>query len=339
MSDSLVNILKTCIALTVVAFTILFIRTTDFGQVISALQDIGPRWLWVMVSTFCAYLLASIGWQYCIGKTARNIPMWKLFMVRLVGEKVSLFNPTSIVGGDLMKVMLLRDGQTKQTEVVGSVIISRLMMIVTQLTLFIIAMLCMTFVSGKSLVIEAKLMLIATSVCLLLIVLGYYFLLPTRERQNSSDQKNNKIGRLLDRLKNIRAQLASFYKDRPRDFALAFLFFSLHWIAGSFEFYIIMGLLGYDISVLQALLLDMGVIVIKSTGAFIPGQIGIEEIGNKMMLMLAGFTSGTVWLAVSVLRRFRQLVWLFISAVFYFFLIKTKSGLMDHTDGSAVCKP
>ena len=95
-------------------------------------------------------------------------------------------------------------------------------------------------------------------------------------------------------------------------------------MVGSLEFYFILILLGIKTTVFSTLLVDMGVVVIKSIGAFVPGQIGIEEYGNKIMLTMIGVTGATVWVTASILRRSRQLFWMVTSAVMYFVIFKRK---------------
>jgi len=75
----------------------------------------------------------------------------------------------------------------------------------------------------------------------------------------------------------------------------------------------------------------MGVIFFKTIGAVVPGQIGIEEYGNKVMLETIGVQSNEIWLVVTLMRRARQLFWLGIAGIFIFFisLNNQKSSLDD----------
>jgi len=88
---------------------------------------------------------------------------------------------------------------------------------------------------------------------------------------------------------------------------------------GAGEIYLILECLGIPIGLINATVVDMGIVVVKSLGSFVPGQIGVEELGNKWMLEIAGVT-GSVWIAVSILRRGKQLVWILIAALFYFII-------------------
>lgn len=60
----------------------------------------------------------------------------------------------------------------------------------------------------------------------------------------------------------------------------------------------------------------MGVIVFKTVGAIVPGQIGVEEYGNKVMLDAIGIVSNEIWLVVTLMRRGRQLFWLLVAGIF-----------------------
>lgn len=122
-------------------------------------------------------------------------------------------------------------------------------------------------------------------------------------------------------------QLPLFFKENTKGLTLAFLFFSLHWFLGSLEFYLILKFLGVKATVLQVLLVDMGVILFKSAGAFVPAQIGVEEYGNKIMLAAIGLPETEIWVSASILRRARQLFWIFLGLTIYFVVIK-KSNIL-----------
>jgi len=79
----------------------------------------------------------------------------------------------------------------------------------------------------------------------------------------------------------------------------------------------------------DAVAVEMGVTLFKSLGAIIPGQIGVEEYGNKVMLDVIGIASNEVWFVVSLVRRARQLFWLAIAGVL--FLIISKKNLIKRS--------
>jgi len=49
----------------------------------------------------------------------------------------------------------------------------------------------------------------------------------------------------------------------------------------------------------------------------VPGQVGIEEFANKVMLVSIGLADDQIWIIVSVLRRARQLFWVVFALGIY----------------------
>lgn len=122
-------------------------------------------------------------------------------------------------------------------------------------------------------------------------------------------------------------RFSSFVKHRKKQIALAFLCSILHWMFGASELFVILKYLEIDPLFLNALTVDMGVVIVKSIGGFVPAQIGVEEFGNKYMLTFIGVTGPGIWISVSILRRAKQLFWIILSALFYIcieFILPTK---------------
>jgi glycosyltransferase 2 family protein len=312
---------KTLLVVIVLVLLWQFVKTIDPAEVQAALEQVGAGFGWVILSTLVAYTLGTLGWLFCLGREGARSPLAKLFMIRHVCETVGLFNPASFAGGDMLKVVLLRPYLVSQPTVITSVIISRLLMIVSQICLLIVVVVWLAF-AGR-LETEAWPM---PGLGTIAIVLGAVGLLIF----SLIKLKNTKLFRRLPgeatrakvkaKITPILAELREFYRKYPRQLVWAFICFTLHWIVGSLEFYIVLKLFGYDVSVADGILLDMGVIVVKAAGAFVPGQIGVEELGNKIMLSLIGIASIPLWISVSALRRTRQVFWILVGAVFYSFL-------------------
>ena len=81
----------------------------------------------------------------------------------------------------------------------------------------------------------------------------------------------------------------------------------------------------------------MGVIIFKSAGAFVPGQLGVEELGNKMMLQIIGIATGSVWISTSILRRARQLFWITVGFILYLLIKKDHKQRSTVQNGNIIC--
>jgi hypothetical protein len=286
-----------CIIISLIAF----LGATDIKIVIDSVQGVGYKFIWLLVFTGIAYYFGTLSWKFCLGDQKTSISTGKLYLIRHVGETVSLFNPASIVVGDALKIFMLEDYGIEKKRVVASVVLSRLILIAGHLLIFLV------------------------TVLVLLI-------------QNSSfrqaDVYNKAAGAfplILNKLNILRLKIASYLKElssfyRPNKKALGWsVFFALlHWLVGALEFYYILRFLDIEVSIFHALFIDLGVVFFKAAGTLIPAHIGIEEYGNKIMLMAIGVPDAEIWISASILRRARQLVWLIFGIIIYFLLVKQR---------------
>ncbi len=311
----------------------IFILQTDFRLVWREMEKIGFRFIYLLASTFVAYLLGTFAWWVCLADERKRIGLFQLFSVRQIGETVGLYNPTSIVGGDLLKNELLKAYHISRKIASTSIVISRITVVLSQLLLFIVGASWLLFFAASSMPTFLPPLLICLIIFLSLLKLLFFY---TLHRKPSPDQKtSNKPTNLWttfsSRLRILLQQAQAFYQQQPTAFWSSYFLSMLHWLVGSLEFYLILQFLGYDVRMMHGLLLDMGVIIVKSLGAFVPGQLGVEELGNKFVLAAVGIHATAVWLAVSVLRRSRQLFWILIGILCYACVKKPQAlPLIEH---------
>jgi len=314
------------------ALLIQFIRATDLHEVKRALQKAGSGFVLIIISTLTAYWFGAVGWWYTLGDYKKNISITRLFLVRHVCETVGLFNPASVAGGDMLKVVMLKDYQVPQQPALTSVVISRFLMIASQLMLLVFTLIWLVFSQKMTGFISGKYIAAIVLVLLILAFVGFYWVKKGEKELVAQvieeNEKPSKLKWVRNKINALRAQVYLFFTQNPKALLLSFGFVTLHWLVGSFEFYLILNILGYDVTVMHGLLLDMGVIVVKSAGAFVPGQIGVEELGNKLMLTVIGIGSASLWLSVSALRRTRQLFWLLMGALMYLLFVRRKKAYL-----------
>jgi len=337
--------IKAIIAITIIISVSIFIQATDYKEVITSVREVGSNFIILILTTGAAYMLGTLSWKYSMGKQMADISLGRLFLIRHAGETISLLNPMGIVGGEAAKVQLLAPYIESKKAIFASIIISRAIMIFTQLILFVAtaAFLFIQDVKLNTLDFDVKKWFIPAVSATGALIFMLLVMLRHKTILNVIIQKA-KLGRLLIvktkvlglKLKDVYAEIIKLCTYSRKAVMLAIVFALLHWIAGALEFYLILQFLGVKVSVLQAILIDMGVIFFKAAGAFIPGQIGIEELGNKMMLSVVGVHDAGIW--ITILRRSRQLVWIAFGICIYLFLYKIRLSTPDKPNGSALCK-
>lgn len=298
MKKSLIIIVTTCIVVSLV----FFLQATDLKMVISLIGKTGYKFCLLLLTTFIAYLFGTISWQFALGEYYKCVSTGKLFLVRHVGEIAGMFNPASVIGGDALKAVMLRAYHIPERRIVWSILFSRAIMVLSQLLL--------SAATALALVIPHPLV---------------------AAHELSNEKRSALYPLLLVSWKAVRMKCSAGFRELPamlkenkRMLVFSFFFALLHWFFGGLEFYLILKFLGLKVSILKALVVDLGVVLFKAAGAVIPGQLGIEEYGNKIMLLAIGIPGEEVWVTASILRRARQLFWIAFGIAVYFLIFKKR---------------
>ncbi|MFC6098737.1 lysylphosphatidylglycerol synthase domain-containing protein [Olivibacter domesticus] len=317
------KIIKIIFVLSIIISLIFYIVNTDLHLVKLSLKHVGWNFCWLLLVTIIAYLFGTLAWRYCLGPNKNSVNIIKLFWIRSIGETVSLFNPSSIIGGDMLKVELLKSSIERKT-VINSVVISRFLMIISQVSMFLLASFILFSQIGDAFknIIWTTLTILILFFVLLYLAFCIYKMKSISRLQLFANRNDSSLGKIISGIKNTFKQTVHFYHTEKTALLLSFFFFCLHWLIGSMEFFLILKFLNVNANIIHGLLIDMGVIFFKSAGAFIPAQIGIEEYGNQFMLNLVGMSGASLWLSASILRRMRQLLWFALSGLSYFILYR-----------------
>lgn len=296
-----------------------FIYQTDFYLVWDSLLNIGFNFVFILSLTFLAFCAGTISWKYTLPIEHHTIPFRKLLAIRMMGESVALVNPSNVIGGDSFKAYMLNRVGVAYVNSAASLVLARLIMMFTQVLVFLIVGLL--FLMLVRMTDQLFTILFSTLGIIAVICSGTFFLLQFFKRRSSKiAYDHRKIqNRWVKNFNNVMLQVSDFYHNHRINFYLAIFWSCMNWVLGSLEIWLIFYFLQIKIGFLDALLVDQGVLVLKSVGAFIPGQIGVEEYANKIMLSFIGIHSAGIWIAVSILRRCRQLFWLLISLILYIF--------------------
>ena len=155
-------------------------------------------------------------------------------------------------------------------------------------------------------------------------------------RINKTRQPKKKITFITDKsvasIYDINQLLSDFFRYRKTSFISAFLLSAAQWMFGALEFFIVLRMLSVPVVFPDAVAVEMGVIFFKTVGAVVPGQLGIEEYGNKVMLDTIGVHGNEIWLVITLMRRSRQLFWLGIAGIFAIVISKNNQKEISTDD-------
>lgn len=299
-------------------FLFFFIKSMDPALVLHHARQMGLGFLYIILISFVAYCLATLAWIYCY----KNIPLLRrfgtFFVVRQIGETLSILNPTGIIGGDAVRSILI-DDQRSSTETISSVTASRGLLWMSYILVCIIGtIISAIWIKGQPLAISIIIISFLVVIFYLLFKLffGKMNWIETI-RQVKFFQNSERAKKLYETIILIREEMKKLWMIRPLHISFAIVLFALHYLCGAYEFQYILQSLDIDIPFHSAIVLEVGTSLIRSIAVFVPGQIGIEEYSNKIFLQLVGVSSDEVWISVSVIRRIRQLFWILFALIAY----------------------
>lgn len=303
-----------------------FVADIDFEKLKGFMKEMPTTFVAIFILFVFHYLMATLAWRLCMGDEARRVPLIDLYMIRHVGEMLGLYNPTSIVAGEGLKVYYVKKWGVSNTVALSSILLARLLLVLSSVLLLIVGIGYMLFqVSDDTffvgIVSTALVIVVAMTIVLVRLMMHEDLILNKRVR-SWAQRTQWKMWRpeLLDKIEEINYDVAQYFKQHRNRFFLAFVFSIFHWLLAAAEFYIILKALDIDVSILGSIAVEMGVVFFKSMGAIIPGQLGVEEYGNKIMFDIIGITSNEIWMATSLMRRARQLAYLAVAGIFAWIL-------------------
>lgn len=317
--------------ITVSLLIIRFIASIDFNTLKVYLKEAPGAFAGVFLMSSFTYVCGAVAWSLCMGKEGEKTNIGELFMFKQVGEMLTLFNPTGVIAGDGLKSVYLSKIGIPTKEGLTSILLSRILVALSGVFLIVLSIVYLTIGRADSMnyaliIILSVAVLLGAGIGLVVLMLSpkLYFA-KTVDRLRNKTHWSFLTEEIVKHCYDINLVLHQYSRRHKLKFCTAFFLCVMQWIFGAGEFYIILHTFGFDIHVFDAVAIEMGVIFFKFLGSVIPGQLGVEEYGNKVMLDSVGIVSNEVWLAASLMRRGRQLVWLIITGLFVLIISKRTS--------------
>ena len=132
--------IKVVLIILVLGFIGQFLRNTDFAEIKNYLLKLPYTFFGILGLSFLAYVSATFAWKLCLGSDEGKVDLIQLFMIRHVGEVLSVFNPTSVVAGEALKVHYLRSNQVAKENGISSILMSRILIILSAILLLALSL-------------------------------------------------------------------------------------------------------------------------------------------------------------------------------------------------------
>jgi len=291
-----------------------YVTRADWHSVGQALGRLGWLAPLALLPYLAVYLVDCLGWRLCLPPKTR-IPFGSLFRIRWAGEAVNLVVPSAYLGGEAVKVCLLRRKGISGQVGTSVAVVSKTAQSVAQLFCLMLAAVAFLRIGSHEPRVRAGMLTILTAGTVLLLALFWI-------------QRRGLFGSLMALAGAVRLKLAFIHKHRnkivevdeaitgfyrqhrPRFYAATAVYF-VGWLLDTFEIYVVSRLLGMPIEWTQALAVETFTSVVKLLGLWMPGSLGVQESGIMLLGRLAGLPN-TLSAAYPVLRRGRERIFALI---------------------------
>ncbi len=266
------------------------VRSFGWSELSSVLRSVGAWWPALLLYYPFMSFWDVLAWRSLFPRVeAAKLRLGRLFWIRLAGEAVNNVTPMVDVGGEPLKVRLLvKNFGVSKPAATASVIVARTSILVSEALFLLVgaALAGVVWPMGDSLRLEIAIgiaAIAALSVAILWV------------------QRSGWLAR-------VSPEIRPFYAEERKNFWKAVSFDGMGWALGSVEMYWMCRLVGAPVSWLESFLLESMLQLIRTTTFFIPWNLGTQE-GGLVFLMSLGGHPPVAGLGVSLLKRFRQIVW------------------------------
>jgi glycosyltransferase 2 family protein len=287
------------------------------GNIYDAATQLGPVALLVMlIPSVIMYAVEAYGWKVTLGPLGKDIPFWRVFMIRTAGEVVNTTTPAGYVGGEPLKASLLRKHHVPMEEAFTSVIIAKTTMTIAEVVFILFGISLGVWLLGgndssgqtvAAAVLSVGLLALGTAAFVFVQRQGLCIWL--LESLRKIGVKIKYLEAREEQLRSLDRAILRFYRHKRPAFCASTGLFFLGWLAEALEVYVILYVLGGPAMALSAISIGALSVFIKSSTFFIPGSLGTQDGGNLLLLKAFGY-SDVIGITFALVRRFRELVWI-----------------------------
>lgn len=295
-----------------------FVHRAGVGEISRAFANLGWFLPIALVPFVVVTLFDTLGWRFAFGREGTHgIRFPRLVQIRWSGEAINSMLPSAYIGGEAIKVHLLRKRGVPPIIGASSVVAGKTAQVFAQVAF--IGMGAVAGIANLPSDSPARTGMVAVTALAFAIVCTLFWLqkrgifttllaLATKLRV--------RVRALTDRAEKLRAldhRIFDFYRHERGSFLLSFTAHLAGWITDTLEILLVAYLLGMPVEWSQALAIEAFISVAKAMGLFIPGALGVQESGFVFLFLLFGLPAA-LGVSYAIFRRGRELIFATIGA-------------------------
>lgn len=277
------------------------------AEVLNVLTEGGWLLLTLPLIWLPSFIIQVYGWNFLF--PVKRIPPFKeLFLSLWMGRAINTLLPVATIGGEIAKARLLILWKRDGIDASASVMVDKAVQALALVPWAIIGTCLMLYLAMDN---KLAMYIAFGTFVLCLNVIGFMFL--QRKGMFGLSAKligkftsSDKWGQITNNAHQVDDVVRSLYSDKKR-FSLSVFWRTVGLILSTAEVWLACYLLGFPISILEAIMLKSLTQIITDIAFVIPNGYGVQEGGFILIGSLVGL-SPEVGLAVSLAIRIRELV-------------------------------
>jgi uncharacterized membrane protein YwzB len=285
-----------------------------FDTILEPLSKIGFGFAFIIALNGIRHYLRAITLYVAVPKEERAFSIKNAFSARLAGEAINTVAFTGPLLGDAAKAAML-NRKVPLEHSATAVIIDEVIYYISSLLLILAGAIVVLYVHGST-GTPINIILFSLIAFSFLVFIGLW--LTIRYEVTPISWLINKIGhkrffprslrKRREEIKDVELNVLKFYDERRRAFLIITAIIVLTHFLSVAEAYWAMQLLGFDLFVSTAFIIESLTKAVNFVFFLIPGTIGAYEGGNSVILKLLGYSAGA-GIALALVRRGAIIFW------------------------------
>ena len=304
------------------------LRSADLGRVVELVRSLGFWLPLLLLPNLAVTLIEAVAWWRSFALLGARPRFSSLVGVRLVVEAVMLGLPSGALISESLQPWLLkhRCGVPFETAVVASVGRKFFVVVSHGLVLAVATLLTWPLLArvSKETIGRAGLPWLLLGVSAFMIAtFGVGLALSGRARVAERTRSGlDRVGgrwlrswleRNAQRFQRADDHLLDFFERERGALALPMLLYAAGWLVRGVETFVFLRLLGVEVQLTTALVVETAIIVVRSVAVPVPAGLGVQDVGYVLCLRAFGVPEATtVGTAFVLLKRGKDLFWILL---------------------------
>jgi len=294
-------------------------RNLDWDATLRTLKQLGVRAPLIALPYVLVLSCDTLGWRYSFERP-RELPYFTLWRMRVATEAVSNSLPAGPALAETVKAFILQSHLgLPLTAAAANVVLAKFALAISQALFLIVALtLAMPLLSDNSDAILGRegLEWVALGVAfgfLLLVSLSLWAVARGRllsRLLHHGGKLTRKLERFRARFERIEHAFGAFGRVPQYQILGSIALFSCGWICLGSENYVILSLLGTDVTPQQAISMEAVLSIVRIVFFLVPSALGAQEAGYYLVLRAYGVAEPEIVAAAFMLaKRTKELFW------------------------------